>query len=221
MKYCWNLRAISQRASLVTLTLLSALLATPAEGIVRVQAPPEVGIHVFEANLGLSGSLEEAAAGEDISWSAGWSYHANNTLGFGVMLGSNRPEEFDGTLFDGPTVTPGTFENKFEYITANVHVRAPTRSGFVPRLQAGFGYYQIDFEFRPLSPGGFSERVDQGEFGMSYGVGVDYLLGSSLAVGVIGNYHLISVDDRFAITGVLGDWYDSWDLKAVISVYSR
>ncbi len=207
---------------ILTASLTLALaLSSGAHGIVRVRSAPEVGRHVFEASFGISGSLEEAAGGDDIAWSLGWSYHANNSLGIGITVGSNKPESFEGRLRPRFVATeiPGIIENKFQYVTANIHVRAPTRGGLVPHLQAGFGYYQIDFEFRPRDPNDFSERVDQGEFGMHYGVGLDYLITESLALGVIGNYHLISVDDRFDVTGVLGDWFDTWDLKASVSIY--
>ena len=141
--------------------------------------------------MGISGSLEEAAAGGDVAWSFGWSYHANNSLGIGITIGANKPENFQ--------TASGRFENKFQYLTANVHVRAPTRVGLVPHLQAGFGYYQIDFEFRPTNPAEISERVEQGDFGMHYRVGLDYRISKSLATGVIGNYHLISLEDVFNI----------------------
>ncbi|MCH7878638.1 MAG: outer membrane beta-barrel protein [candidate division Zixibacteria bacterium] len=207
--------------SLSAALILALSLTSSAQSIVRVKSPPEVGRHVFEGSLGISGSLEEAAAGGDVAWSFGWSYHANNSLGIGISIGANSPENFEGRLkpLGVNFEIPGVFENKFQYLTANIHVRAPTRVGLVPHLQAGFGYYQIDFEFRPVDPNDFSERVEQGEFGMHYGVGLDYLISNSLAIGVIGNYHLISMDDDFDITAVLGDWYDTWDLKASISFY--
>ena len=48
---------------------------------------------------------------------------------------------------------------------------------------------------------------------------LDYLITESLALGVIGNYHLISMDDTLPLTSLLGDWYDTWDLKASVSFY--
>lgn len=207
---------------ILTASLALALaLTSGAHGIVRVKSAPEVGRHVFEGSFGISGSLEEVGGGDDVAWSFGWSYHANNSLGVGITLGSNRPEKFQGRLkpLGLSFEVPGYFENKFDYVTANIHLRAPTQSGLVPRLQAGFGYYRIDFEFRPLNPTDFSERVEQGEFGMHYGVGLDYLITENLAIGVIGNYHLISLDDRFDVTAVLGNWFRTWDLKASVSFY--
>ncbi len=205
--------------ALIAFTLQSG--ATSANAIVRVSAPPDVGTHVFNADLGISGSLEEVTGGEDLAWSLGWTYHANNSLGIGLSAGSNRPESFAGSLFSQGSRTDGFFENKFEFVTANIHVRAPTRAGFIPHLQAGFGIYQIDFNFTPLTPGEFSQKVEQSEFGMHYGVGLDYLVSKNIAVGVIGNYHLISMDRSFVITDVLGDWHKSWDIRAGFSFYTH
>jgi Outer membrane protein beta-barrel domain len=194
--------------------ILSIVFLTPksAHSIVRVQVAPEVGRHVFQLDLGGTGSFEELAGDKGLSWSAGWTYHADNTLGLGVTVGKNKPES--SVL----TSAPSFLDYDYTYVTATIHVRAPTRSAFIPHLQAGFGKYYLNVgEFDILTNSQlFSAEVD--DFGMFFGFGIDYLVAPSLSVGFVGNYHFISIGNNNL---GLGEWYDTWDLKAVVSFYTR
>ena len=106
-------------------------------------------------------------------------------------------------------------------------MRAPTRGGFVPRVQAGFGYYDFKFEMKDNTNDLLLDSYSDGRFGMFFGGGLDYLVAENLSVGVVGNYHFISLNqpnptntEVTLITG-LGDWYDTWDIKAVVSLYTH
>jgi len=177
---------------------------------------PEVGRQVFQLDLGGTGSFEDFAGDAGFSWSAGWTYHADNTLGFGVTVGHNTPEV--NTI--GNEAKTNKLAMDFTYVTATVHVRAPTRSSFIPHLQAGFGYYNLDAELTTLS-GKYLDSSNDDDFGMFFGLGMDYLVAPHLSLGIIGNYHFVSVRQSSPISPGVGDWYDTWDIKAVISVYTR
>jgi len=176
---------------------------------------PEVGRQVFQLDLGGTGSFEDFAGDAGFSWSAGWTYHADNTLGFGVTIGRNLSES------DVFTRAGTTLDFNYSYVTATAHVRAPTRSAFIPHLQAGFGYYNLNIDETDFATNILLTSIDDGNFGMFFGVGIDYLIAPHLSLGVIGNYHFISLDQNRDQTQGLGDWYDTWDIKAVISVYTR
>ncbi len=196
---------------------LITLIATPSQtqAIVRVNVAPEVGRYMLQLDLGRTGALEDNSGDKGFAWSAGWSYHADNTLGFGITIGSN-PAESNVSLSNGYSL-----DFKYDYLTATVHVRTPTRSAFFPHLQAGFGYYKLTIdEFLPntSSP---AVSVNNEEFGMFFGIGVDYLIVSNLSIGIIGNFHYISLDQSLEQTQGLGDWYDTWDVKGVITLYGR
>lgn len=197
-----------------TLTLLGS---SDSHAITRVRPVPDVGKHIFQVGGGLSGSFEENAEGGSGAWSLGWSYHADRSLGIGVTFGGLEPEE---SIF-----VSDEFTASLSFVTVDVQVRAPTRGGFVPRVLAGFGYYDTEFT-RFLIPENTVLKLDEGRFGMRFGAGLDALIGDRFSVGIIGNYHFVSLDrpELFApptaVDG-LGEWYDTWDIKAVFSLYTH
>lgn len=194
--------------------------AEPANAIRRVAPVPEVGRHVFQAELGFSGSLEDVSGGGEEAWSVGWTYHADKVFGLGITAGGNSPEDFAGLLAINFVEYPGNFTSKFTYLTGTAHVRAPTRAGWIPRLQAGFGLYRTEFKFTEI--GGSLRLEDEDDrFGMFFGGGVDYLVSENLSLGIVGNYHFTSVDDRSPLSAPLDEWFQTWDIKAVVSFYTR
>lgn len=193
---------------------VSVFYPQTAGAIERVAPLPEVGRHLVQGSVGLAGSSEDAAEGTGLAWSALYSYHANNPFGLAFAVGQNEPEDFDGTTRDasGFIISSGRFNNKFTYFVGGVDIRSPTRSGFVPFIQGLFGIYQIDF----LSPGA---RFETDEFGMLFGGGVDYLVTKRIGVGFVGNLHYVSLDDEIQAEQPLGDWFNTWDIKGVITIY--
>jgi len=209
----------SKMASIIKIalfvTIAGALVSAPAEAIVRVKVAPEVGRQVFQLDLGGTGSFEDFAGDAGLAWSAGWTYHADNALGFGVTVGRNLSES------NIPTGAGTILDFSYNYITATAQVRAPTRSAFIPHLQAGFGYYKLNIDETDFDTNIRVASVRDGNFGMFFGLGVDYLIAPHVSLGVIGNYHFISLDQNRIQTQGLGDWYDTWDIKGVLSFYTR
>jgi len=189
-------------SGLLTFAILAAPVLYPqtADAIVRVAPLPEVGRHLAQGSVGIAGSSEDDADGTGLAWSALYSYHGNNPFGLAVAVGHNEPEDFSG------------FNNKFTYFVAGFDIRTPTRSGFLPFIQALFGTYQIDFR----SPGA---RIEKNVFGMLFGGGVDYLVTKRVGVGIVGNLHYVSLDDEIKDAQPLGDWFDTWDIKGVVTIY--
>lgn len=187
---------------LLTFAILtsSVFLVERAEAIERVAPTPEVGTHLIQGAFGIAGSSEDFAEGTGVAWSALYSYHANNPFGPAVAIGQNEPEDFDG------------INNKFTYFVAGFDIHSPTRSGFVPFLQALFGIYKIDFS----SP---SARIETNQFGMLFGGGVDFLVTDRVGVGVVGNLQYVSLDDEIQAMQSLGDWFNTWDIKGVVTLY--
>ncbi|HSH00077.1 MAG TPA: hypothetical protein VLB27_08505, partial [candidate division Zixibacteria bacterium] len=121
----------------LTTVVITLSAAESARAIRRVAPVPEVGRHVFQAELGFSGSLEEVHGGGKEAWSLGWTYHADKIFGLGLAVGGNSPEDFPGILAINFVEHAGDFTSEFTYLTGTAHVRAPTRAGWIPRLQAG------------------------------------------------------------------------------------
>jgi hypothetical protein len=200
----------------------TTLCASNADAITRVRPTPEVGKHVFQVEAGISGSFEEATGGGAEAWSLGWSYHADRSLGIGITIGKAKPEDFEGLLSENFIVRDGVFRSELSFTTVTIHVRAPSRSGLVPRVVAGFGVYSPDLSFAPLIPNDFIPlKYDETEFGMFFGFGVDYLIGDQLSLGIVGDYHFVSVDEVSPLTLPLDNWFDTWDIKAVVSFYTH
>lgn len=215
---CAPLRRLTTNFVLFVLAGFGALLmAESAEAITRVRPVAEVGKHIFQIEGGVAGSFEELSGGESSAWALGWSYHADRSLGIGISIGRNKPEN-EVFKFD-------TFTGSFDYVTVDIHVRAPNRSAFVPRVLAGFGYYNIEL-VRFQIPENRLLTFDEGQFGMRFGAGLDVLAGDQFSIGVVATYHYISLDqpdfftEASAVDG-LGNWYDTWDIKAVVSFYTH
>ncbi len=212
-----NDKTLSSSVLGATALILSIVFLTPktSDAIVRVKVAPEVGRHVFQLDAGGTGSFEDFAGDQGFSWSAGWTYHADNVLGLGVTVGNNAPES------DVFTSVGTLLDFQYTYVTATVHVRAPTRSAFIPHLQAGFGYYNLNIdEFDRLTRVQLLS-IDDNKFGMFFGFGLDYLIAPHLSIGAIANYHFVSLDQNIPQTQGLGEWYNTWDIKAVLSIYTR
>ena len=205
-------RTYTISASLALAITAALLTPTSTHAITRVKVAPEVGRHIFQLDLGTSGSIEEDAADIGFAWSAAWTYHADNSLGLGITVGRNKPES------NFSAINSTFLDYDFSYVAATIHVRAPTRGAFIPRLQAGFGKYSLNINQFDRATSSKLVSVDVDDFGMFYGFGVDYLIAPHLSLGVVANYHFISVND--SDIGV-GEWYDTWDLKAVITIYTR
>ncbi len=210
--------ALAVSGALSLLLVIFLLAPDSAQAIVRVKVAPEVGRHVFQLDLGGTGAIEDFAGDAGFAWSAGWAYHADNTLGLGVTVGRNLSES------NIPITADKDADFSYKYATATVQVRAPTRSSFIPHLQAGFGLYSLNIEERKISNTTAIiplARVDDTRFGMFFGAGLDYLVNSHVSLGVIGNYHYISVNQNIPQTQGLGDWYNTWDVKGVLTFYTH
>lgn len=200
--------------------ILSPLGANQSWGITRVKSAPEVGRHVLQLDLGMSGAFEELTEGGKLAWSVGWSYHADRSLGIGLTVGQNKPEEL---VFANNTM----LATQFTYLAATVNVRSPSRAGLIPMARAGFGYYDTKFEAISSLTGMTLDSESEGRFGMFFGLGLDYLLTDNISLGIVGDYHFISLEgpqiytEQPPLTSGLGAWYDTWDIKAVVSFYSR
>ena len=161
---------------------------------------PMIGLNVpaedlSNTDLADQGTGFNAGGVVDYMVSDGWS--------LGVDGGYNSTKSKDAFLF---LTTGDTGNIRAKTTNFGVHTNwfIPTGGNLLPYLGAGIGYYSRKLEFEGTgSSSGFNDSDTKGSIGINGGVGMSFILGPSIALGIDARYHWTPKDDYdFSSLGV-------------------